>query len=247
MGRHVMLNNVTHRNLRVITRHAAELGDDVGSVLTFPTEYGDVQREYPIFFRKDPATGEWFSVAILGFQKNENLFLDETGWHASYVPGAIARGPFLIGFQEQDVGGDVRKNPVIHVNMDDPRVSETEGEPVFLPQGGNSRYLERIAAILEGIHTGVEAGKAMFAEFDRLNLIEPVKVEVKVSDEEHYDLVGLYTISEERLRALEGDALVRLNRTGFLHGAFLVLSSMNNMKKLIDLKQNRLRSAARAS
>jgi len=247
MGRHVMLNNVTHRNLRVITRHAAGLGDDVGSVLTFPTEYGDVQREYPIFFRKDPATGEWFSVAILGFQKNENLFLDETGWRASYVPGVIARGPFLIGFQEQDVGGEVRKNPVIHVDMDDPRVSETEGEPVFLPQGGNSRYLERIGAILEGIHTGIEAGKAMFAEFERCNLIEPVKVEVKVSEEEHYDLVGLYTISEERLRALDGDALVRLNRSGFLHGAFLVLSSMNNMKKLIDLKQNRLRAAARAS
>jgi SapC protein len=247
MVRHVLLNNVTHRNLRVITRHAAEFGDDVGSVLTFPTEYGDVQREYPIFFRKDPATGDWFSVAILGFQKNENLFLDETGWHASYVPGAIARGPFLIGFQEQDTGGDVRRNPVIHVNMDDPRVSETEGEPVFLPQGGNSRYLEHIVAILDGIHTGVEAGKAMYAEFDRLNLIEPVKVEVKVSDEETYDLVGLYTISEERLRALDGDALVHLNRTGFLHGAFLVLSSMNNMKKLIDLKQNRLRCAARAS
>lgn len=247
MGRHVMLNNVTHRNLRVITRHAAEFGDDVGSVLTFPTEYGDVQREYPIFFRKDAATGEWFSVAILGFQKNENLFLDQTGWRASYVPGVIARGPFLIGFQEQDVGGELRKSPVIHVNMDDPRVSETEGEPVFLPQGGNSRYLERISAILEGIHTGVEASKAMFAELERFNLIEPVKVEVKVSEEEHYDLVGLYTISEERLRALDGDALVQLNRSGLLHGAYLVLSSMNNMKKLIDLKQNRLRSAARAS
>jgi len=242
-----MLNNVTHRNLRVITRHAAEFGDDVGSVLTFPTEYGDVQREYPIFFRKDAATGEWFSVAVLGFQKNENLFLDQAGWHASYVPGVIARGPFLIGFQEQDVGGELRKNPVIHVNLDDPRVSETEGEPVFLPQGGNSRYLERIGAILEGIHSGVETSKAMFAEFEHFNLIEPVKVEVKVSEEEHYDLVGLYTISEERLRALDGDALVRLNRSGLLHGAYLVLSSMNNMKKLIDLKQNRLRSAARAS
>jgi hypothetical protein len=186
-------------------------------------------------------------VAILGFQKNENLFLDATGWHASYVPGVIARGPFLIGFQEQDVGGELRKNPVIHVNLDDPRVSETEGEPVFLPQGGNSRYLERIGTILEGIHTGVEASKVMFAELERFNLIEPVKVEVKVSDEEHYDLVGLYTISEERLRALDGEALVQLNRSGLLHGAYLVLSSMNNMKKLIDLKQNRLRSAARAS
>jgi hypothetical protein len=241
MGRHAMLDNVTHRNLRVITRHAAEFGDNVGSVLTFPTEYGDVQREYPIFFRKDPATGDWLSVAVLGFEKNENLFLDDTGWHASYIPGVIARGPFLIGFQEKDVDGDVRKDPVIHVNMDDPRVSEVEGEPVFLPQGGNSRYLERIAAILKGIHAGMDVSRQMFAAFTALDLIEPVKVEVRVTQEELYDLVGLYTISEEKLAALDGEALVRLNKAGFLQGAFLVLASMNNMKKLVDLKQARRR------
>ena len=42
-----------------------------------PTEFADVQREYPIFFRKDPATGEFMSIALLGFSKDENLFLDE--------------------------------------------------------------------------------------------------------------------------------------------------------------------------
>jgi len=47
--------------------------------------------------------------------------------------------------------------------------------------------------------------------------------------------------SVERLAALSGDALVRLNKAGFLQGAFLVLASVNNMKKLIDLKQTRRR------
>ena len=157
MARHVMLNNVAHKDLRVITRHSAELGDNVPSVLTFPTEYGDVQREYPIFFRKDATTGEYLSVALLGFGKSENLFLDEHGWHATYIPGIVARGPFLIGFQEQDSG----QEPVIHVDLDHPRISTTEGEPVFLPQGGNSRYLDRVATILNGIHRGMEVSKAM--------------------------------------------------------------------------------------
>jgi hypothetical protein len=239
MARHVMLNNVTHKDLRVITRHAAEFGDNLGSVLTFPTEYGDIQREYPIFFRKDATTGEFASVALLGFAKDENLFLDETGWHARYIPGVIARGPFLIGFQEQRVDGDTRNEPVIHVDLDDPRVSTTQGEPVFLPQGGNSRYLERIAAILKGIHEGLAVSKAMFAAFTALELIEPVKVEIQFSPEEHYDLLGLYTISEAKLRALDGEALARLNKSGFLQGAFLVLASLNNMKTLIDMKHQR--------
>jgi hypothetical protein len=236
MTRHVLLNNVVHKDLRVITRQSAEFGHSVASVMTFPTEYGDVQREYPIFFRKDPGTGEFLSVALLGFARNENLFLDETGWHANYIPGIVARGPFLIGFQEQDVAGELRKEPVIHVDLDDPRISTTEGEPVFLPQGGNSRYLERIAAILRGIHTGMAMSKAMFAAFTALDLIEPVKVEIKFSPEEQYDLLGMYTLSEQKLAALDGAALVRLNKAGFLQGAFLVLASLNNMSRLIDMK-----------
>lgn len=244
MTRHVMLNNVTHKDLRVITRKSAEFGDNVGSVVTFPTEFGDVQREYPIFFRKDPGSGEFLAVALLGFDKTENLFLDEHGWHASYIPGVVARGPFLIGFQERTVDGEMRKEPVIHVDLDDPRISTTEGEPVFLAQGGNSRYLERVATILNGIHEGVAAGKAMFAAFAALELIEPVKVEIKFNDEEQYDLLGMYTISEEKLRALDGDSLLRLNKAGYLQGAFLVLASLSNVARLIDMKHRRRRIQA---
>jgi hypothetical protein len=244
MPKHVMLNNIAHQDLRVITRHAAQFGDNVGSVLTFPTEYGDVQREYPIFFRKDPQTAQFQSIALLGFQQDENLFLDENGWNAAYIPGIVARGPFLIGFQQQEVGGDIRREPVIHVDLDDPRISTTEGEPVFLPRGGNSRYLERIGVTLQGIHQGLAVSKAMFEAFSAFELIEPVKVEIKFNDEEQYNLRGLYTISEERVAKLDGEALFKLNTAGFLQGAFLVIASLNNVKKLIDMKHRRRRRQA---
>jgi hypothetical protein len=236
-----MLNNVTHKDLRVITRYAAEFGDNIGSVLTFPTEYGDIQREYPIFFRKDPSSGEFQSIALLGLQPDENLFLDEHGWHAAYIPGIVARGPFLIGFQNQSVDGEPRREPVIHVDMDNPRISQSEGEPVFLPQGGNSRYLDRIGTTLQGIHQGLALSKAMFDAFSAHHLIEPVNVEIKFNTEEQYNLRGLYTISEERLARLDGDALFKLNSAGFLQGAFLVIASLNNVKKLIDMKHRRRR------
>ncbi len=231
MGRHALLNNVAHKNLRVITRHSAELGDDVSSVITFPTEWGDVQREYPILFRKDKATGDFISVALLGFGEAENLFLDEKGWNASYIPGIVARGPFLIGFQ--------REEPVIHVDLDHPRISTTEGEPIFLPSGGNTRYIERIAVILEGIRVGLEASKAMFAAFTAMDLIEPVRVQIEISGEEQHNLHGYFTINEEKLVSLTGAQLETLNRAGFLQGAFLVVASLNNVKKLIDMKHRR--------
>lgn len=238
-----MLNNVAHKDLRVIRRFGAQFGDNVPTVLTFPTEFADVQREYPIFFRKDPATNEYQSVALLGFEKNENLFLEGDMWRANYIPGVVARGPFLIGFQDQEIDGEIRKEPVIHVDLEHPRVSRTEGEPVFLPQGGNSPYLDYIANVLRGIRDGFDVSKAMFAAFLEFDLIEPVNVEIKLNENEAYSLVGLQTINQTKLASLEGAALEKLNRAGFLQGAFLVAASLSNVQRLMAIKQRKRHSA----
>ena len=241
MTNHVLLNNVDHHDLKIIARYGAEFGDSVASILTFPTEYADVQKEYPIFFRKDSQSGEFQSVLLLGLEKNENLYLDDSGWNAKYIPAMIARGPFLIGFQQQP--GDSTKKPVIHVDLDNPRVSRSEGTPVFLPRGGNTPYIDQIAVILNGIREGIEISNAMFAAFTAMNLIESVDLEIKLNNETQHDLHGLYTISRERLAQLDGDSLHKLNQAGFLQGAFLVLASLNNLYRLISIKQQRSRSS----
>jgi hypothetical protein len=240
MTNRVLLNNIDHPNLRIDARHSAAF-DAINQALVFPTEFEEVQREYPIFFRKD-ANGELQAVAILGLDKDENLFLDERGWNARYVPAVQQRGPFLIGFQENEVEGERRREPMILVDLDDPRISQTEGEPVFLPHGGNSPYLERVAGILRTIHQGVEVSKPMFAAFEKAGLIEPVAVEIQLSDREKYALPEFYSIGQDRLAALDGAALEDLNRTGFLRLAYFVVSSLRNVNRLIDLK-NRKRAS----
>jgi hypothetical protein len=247
MTRHALLNNVDHHDLRVNLRYGPEFGDAVATVLTFPTEFADIQREYPIFFQKDKASGQYHAVALLGFKEGENLFIDNGRWNSKYLPGVIARGPFLIGFQERQEGGVTRKEPMIHVDLDHPRVSRTEGQPVFLPRGGNSPYLEHVASVLNGIHEGIEVARAMFASFAELDLIEPVKVEVSVSQTEKYGLEGLHTLSQEKLRALDGEKLSMLHRSGFLQGAYLVIASLGNVRALVSAKQARNAQQAAAA
>lgn len=240
MSNAVLLDNITHKDLKVSNRNGAEFGHGVNQVPVFPTEFEDVQREYPILLRKDQASGECQPLALLGFERGENLFLNGSDWSASYLPGFVARGPFMIGFQQQEESGELRRDAVIHVDMDDPRVGETEGEPVFLPHGGNSPYLQRIAAILNGIQQGAAVSRDMFAAFDSLGLIEPVNIEIEIHQGQRYDLKGHYAISEERLAELSGSDLEKLNRAGFLRGAFLLIASLNNMKKLIEMKRRRI-------
>lgn len=240
----VLLDNVTHKDLRVRTGHSAEFGDNVNLALVFPTEFASVQREYPILFQKD-SKGVFQAVALLGFDKGENLFLDESGWNARYVPAVQQRGPFLIGLHRRETDGSDRPEPMVHVDLDHPRISQTEGEPVFLRHGGNSPFLDRAGRMLRIIYDGAELAKPMFAAFEEAGLLQAMDVEVNLDDRVQYKLPNFFSIDPDRLAALEGGTLERLNRQGHLQQAVLVAASLGNVSWLIELK-NRKRAAGQA-
>ena len=242
MARYELLNNIAHRDLRVAMGFGPEFGDETGMMPAFPSEFAELQREYPIFLQRNSTTDEWQSVVLLGFEQHENLFLQDGRWNASYLPGAAAKGPFLIGFQEQRVDGELRQEAVMHVDLDHPRVSMTKGEPVFLPQGGNSPYLDHIASVLRGIRDGSTYGAEMFAMFDAKGLIQPVKLDVQIDERHRVVVNGLHGIDRDRLALLDGAELLELNRAGYLEGAYLMLASLHNMRRLIAEKQRRLRA-----
>lgn len=89
--------------------------------------------------------------------------------------------------------------------------------------------------------------RKMFAAFQACEMIEPVNIEIDVHDDVQYTLRGFHTVSEERLARLEGPALETLNTAGFLRGAFLVVQSLNNIGRLIELKRVRVLEIARAA
>jgi len=237
MTRNVLLDNVTHKDLKVRTGYSAEFGDATNSVLIFPTEFVHVQREYPILFRKDP-NGQMQAVALLGFDRDENLFLQGNSWNARYVPAIQARGPFLIGFRQNEAGETVNELAT-HIDMDHPRVSRDVGEPIFKSQGGNSPYLERANRMLQIIHRGMGAAAPMFAAFEEAGLLEPREIELQLDERTKYQVPGFLTISEAKLAALDGVQLEKLNRTGFLHFALFALASLGNFNWLIELKNRK--------
>ena len=241
MANHVLLDNVTHKNLRVRTALEPGRGFDVNVVRVFPVEFAQLQREYPLFFVKNAESGHFETIALLGFSDRENLYLTGTGWDAAYVPLAVQRQPFLIGFREQVVDGVPRQVPVVHVDLDHPSVSYTEGEPVFLPHGGESPYLERINSILGVIRSGHDASRALSQVLVGLELIESIAVNVAFDDGSKQGLGGLYTINEDKLRGLSANGLEVLHGKGHLQDIYMLLASLLNVKPLIE-KKNRLLS-----
>lgn len=232
----VLLNNVDHADLRVIAGHGVAFGDAVNQTLVLPTEFEAVQREYPILIRKD-AAGAYQAVALLGLDRDENLFLDETGWNARYVPAVQRRGPFSIALQRDALGAEPR--PMIHVDLDHPRVSRDAGERLFLPAGGNSPYLQGISQALGQIHDGLEVAGPMFAVLDDLGLIEPIDIDIKLDDHTSYSLPDVFTLAPDRLAAVTGENLEKLHQSGLLRAAQWIISSMGNIEELIARKTRR--------
>jgi hypothetical protein len=240
MTQHVLLDNVTHKNLRVDRRYDAGRGFDHNIARVFPVELGILQAEYPLFFLKNTESGNFEPVALLGFEEGENLFLGGDRWLARSQPLSIQRQPFLIGFQEQASGGIPERAPVVIVDLDDPSVSEERGEPVFLPHGGESPLLDRVNAILATIHAGQEETATLSRVLVGLDLIEPFRLDVTFEDGSQHSVNGLHRVDETRLEALEGGALQTLHEAGHLRNVYMMLASLPNLETLIERKNRKL-------
>lgn len=229
MPNRVILDNVEHATLTVAQRHGAEFGDAVNQILVFPTEFVEVQREYPILFSKD-AAGALQAVALLGFERGENLFLDNEQWNARYVPAVQRRGPFFIAVRPDD------GEPIVHIDLDDPRVGDPGGEHLFKPHGGNAPYLDHVSEALFTIHEGLSTSAATFAAFAEHDLLQPIEVNLDLGDGLTYSLADYYTIGAQQLAALTGGVLEHFNCTGLLAAAIFARASLPNMNRLVQLK-----------
>jgi hypothetical protein len=244
MSNYELLNNIDHKDLKVIVDRSAEYGDNVWFAATFPSEFRNVQRHYPIFFIKIPETGKFQAVAMFGLEDGENLFLDENGWHAGYIPLNVIRMPFLIGYQDLGEPGRSTREQVITVDMDSPRVNTERGEAVFLEHGGNSPYIEQVGSLLKVLHKGVQRSPPFYDTLVGLDLLESFVMDVKTNDGADYRLSGFYTINEDVLRNLDAGQLHLLNKRGYMEAIYMAVASMSHIQDLVDRKNERRRRAA---
>ncbi len=222
-----LLNNITHKDLRIITRRGVQWGDAVMSCPVTPDEFRSLQAHYPIVFQKN-AEGNFQPIALFGLEDGQNLFLSADGWNAQYLPLAMQRMPFVIGVADDELR--------MLVDMTSPRISHgAEGEAVFLPQGGNTEFLERANSVLKTLHEGLQATPEFVQTLVAHDLLESFVLNVERPDGTQGRLVGLYTIHEERLAALDANTVGLLHQADYLQPIYMAVASMSNLHTLIKL------------
>lgn len=230
----VQINNIDHANLRVSQRAGAAFGDAANQMPVFPAEFEQVQREFAIIFRRQESGVQ--AYALLGLDRDENLFLSGDRWDSRYVPANSRRGPFSIGIAAASADGTPGE-PMIHADMDDPRVGDETGLPLFLEHGGNAPYLDHISEVLRLLYEEIERAPAFYALLDQAELLTEVTLTIDVSEDRRYTVPDVLVIDAERLAALTGDALEALYRSGVVQLAIMATASLGNIQQLIARKQ----------
>ena len=219
-----LLNNVSHKHLRIITRRGAQWGDDVMSCPVTLDEFRSLQAHYPILFQQD-GEGNFRPIVLFGLQEGQNLFLDGERWDADYLPLAMRRMPFSIGVAQDEMR--------MMVDMASPRIGKgSDGEAVFLEHGGNTGFLDQANSILRTLHEGLLATSEFTQALESHRLLEPFVFEVEQPDGSRGQLVGCHLIHEERLGALDGSTVAMLHEADYLQPIYMAMASLSNLPRL---------------
>ena len=229
----VPLDKEAHKSLKVDGRASAVYGDNQHFVQVNVTEFPRLVVHYPLFFSKNPNTGEFYAGVMLGFKEGENLFLQEWEQRELYRPLVLQRGPFYA------------QGPTLAVDLDHPRVTAENGKPLFTEYGQPSRYLQSIIWAFQDLVPGMETTRQFLARLLELSLIEPVDVEVEFEDGSSQKCTGLYTVNQEILSRLPDPVVVELFRRGYLRLIDYMIASLKQFPLLAQKKNGRLLEATR--
>jgi len=237
-----ILTSDQHRSIAVDTRARPEYGDTVNRAVALSAEFNELHREFPLLLRKTDEAPGFVAHAILGFEKDENLFVEGDRWTTTYIPATLARGPFSLGYVRAEDGDDAPPGLRVMLDEQHPRL-RADGQPVFLPLGGETPYLQGIKRVLQTVDAGLRADRVLYGELTAMDLLEEVKIQISVFPELRYDFSGYHSINQERLAALDAEQVFRLHRLGLLGLVYFLISSLGNFQKLVNLKIARLQSA----
>ena len=205
----------------------------VGSqtVLLAAVEFFDSCRQFPIVFV--PSSNQRIlPVALLGLERNENLFVDDRGaWLGQYVPAYIRRYPFITSDGED---GQVR----VCIDEAFDGLNREGGAPLF-ENGVPTVRMNEIQAFLQDYLLQMRKTEEFCASLVESGLLGRIEAQANLADGRHYNLNGMLMVDEQRLTQLPDTDVVRLFRGGILGWIHAHLLSLRNLDRLPALKQVR--------
>jgi hypothetical protein len=237
----VALDSQRHRHLKLqLPVTDWSVAARLNAVFIAAAEFGDVCREYPIVFVRagedEQGRPQVAPVAVLGLSDGENLYLDGPRWRAMYLPALLRSYPF--GIARMDA-----QRFAVSIDGGWSGLSETEGQPLFEPDGTPTDMLKAVHEQLGRIEREVRNTR-MFCQilFD-LDILREMRFDATLPDGNQLGVDGFLTVDESRLNALSDAQVLELHRTGALSLVHAHWVSLGVMRQLVQRRAEQRASA----
>jgi len=225
----VALNSDVHRNLKFAANKVDfRFARDTTAVLLGGVEFAEAAREYPIVFIRGQDK-QMRPVALLGVRKGENLFVDEEGkWDARYIPAFVRRYPFVMA------DGGPNGQLVVCIDESCPALNAENGELLINAEGKLEPRMNEVMQFLQNFQREFARTELIFKQLDELGLFIQQGARFDTSSGDTFQLNDFCLIDEKKFGQITDDKLPQLFRSGALGLIYLHLSSLGNMRKLLD-------------
>ena len=224
MSKLEILNSEQHRSLR-LDPPARSTSHFVQIVVS---EFAAAAACCPILLAKSPETGRFYAGAMFGFKPDENLLAEDPGASRAFRPLDIERQAFFVSGED------------IAIDLEHPRISEGEGEPLFDEAGEPADVLRRIQRALGLLVTGNEETELFIQTLVHQRLVEPIDISLSFDDGDKLQFNGLYTVSMDAIHDLDDAAALSLFRKGYLRLAYTMAGSLKQIPVLAHRRNDRL-------
>ena len=249
MAELIAINPKLHATLRIQPEKAEWHSRGIQLLPVVPAEFASIATQSPIVLTKNGQTGQFVTVAMLGFAPGENLWFCDESWQGTYLPLQLQRQPFFLGQAGDNGQGDY----VLCIDPDSPAICQDHStalnatqssETLFNDNGSDSAYLQQIKGVLAELLQGEQQQQQLVQALLAANLIQPLSLEITFANQQSTRLNGLYTIDQQKLAVLDAATLVNLHQAGWLAPIYTIIASAAQLYPLIARKNLQLTGAA---
>jgi hypothetical protein len=229
----IPLDPAKHKNLRInVDRNYSHVSHQNMTPL-LASEFLSASTNFPVVFVKQPETGQFKSVGLLGLDEGENLIFSNNKVRTNYIPVNIRRYPFAAGAKTAD-----ESEMILCIDNNSLLLNNKEGVAIFDENGGPSAATQQVTSLLIDILAKDAATDIFIAFLVENDLLQPAEVKLTLGDEGKRQINGLYKVDEEALNELSDDEVLILYKRQYFAAIYAHLASLSQFERLLQLKSN---------
>ena len=194
-------------------------------------EYAQASASFPLVFVKNPGSERFRSVAMLGLEAGENLFLQDDKWIALSMPQSISMIPFSLG-----VDPDKENTLTACIDLDSEFIGEDKDIALFEDDGKESEMFVNVQQALGRLFDNEKMTENFIKELQEHDLLQEVELNIALSSGEKKKLVGIFTINEDKIKSLSDDKVLDFHKRGLFVPIYAMLGSLSQVNHLVQLR-----------